>query len=220
MSQNIPAQLATLNFLFYLPLWGNGFYKGFPSGVHNKKIHLSNKFRHDISLMLTGSWTSDLHPWKGIKTVRILPNFKFPAAILCIIIFFFFLFFFNLLSCHYRARKSFWTCLKTNTGAWRLVSLTSVELIIIIILIILFFFSSVKGESRFTRCYMWACLFMCMLQSKPLNVEYLMMDASVLLPPTGTPLTGIDFVKRLPCGDVEKTRRVCTHTEWSTVNTG
>lgn len=45
-------------------------------------------------------------------------------------------------------------------------------------------------------------------QSKPLNVEYLMMDASVLLPPTGTPLTGIDFVKRLPCGDVEKTRRV------------
>jgi len=46
------------------------------------------------------------------------------------------------------------------------------------------------------------------LQSKPLNVEYLMMDASVLLPPTGTPLTGIDFMKRLPCGDVEKTRRV------------
>uniref|UniRef100_A0AAZ3QWM7 CLEC16A/TT9 C-terminal domain-containing protein n=1 Tax=Oncorhynchus tshawytscha TaxID=74940 RepID=A0AAZ3QWM7_ONCTS len=45
------------------------------------------------------------------------------------------------------------------------------------------------------------------LQSKPLNVEYLMMDASVLLPPTGTPLTGIDFVKRLPCGGVEKTRR-------------
>ncbi|XP_032393547.1 protein CLEC16A isoform X4 [Etheostoma spectabile] len=45
------------------------------------------------------------------------------------------------------------------------------------------------------------------MTSKPLNVEYLMMDASVLLPPTGTPLTGIDFVKRLPCGDMEKTRR-------------
>ncbi|XP_076122262.1 protein CLEC16A isoform X1 [Alosa pseudoharengus] len=45
------------------------------------------------------------------------------------------------------------------------------------------------------------------MMSKPLNVEYLMMDASILLPPTGTPLTGIDFVKRLPCGDVEKTRR-------------
>ncbi|XP_043828720.1 protein CLEC16A isoform X2 [Dromiciops gliroides] len=43
---------------------------------------------------------------------------------------------------------------------------------------------------------------------KPMNVEYLMMDASILLPPTGTPLTGIDFVKRLPCGDVERTRRL------------
>lgn len=59
-----------------------------------------------------------------------------------------------------------------------------------------------------------------MLQSKPLNVEYLMMDASILLPPTGTPLTGIDFVKRLPCGDVEKTRRVRppTHTSSVTVS--
>ncbi|KAJ0041668.1 hypothetical protein NL108_008801 [Boleophthalmus pectinirostris] len=46
------------------------------------------------------------------------------------------------------------------------------------------------------------------MTSKPLNVEYLMMDASILLPPTVTPLTGIDFVKRLPCGDVEKTRRL------------
>lgn len=61
----------------------------------------------------------------------------------------------------------------------------------------------------------WSVLMhVCTSQSKPLNVEYLMMDASVLLPPTGTPLTGIDFVKRLPCGDVEKTRRVrpSTHT--------
>jgi len=49
---------------------------------------------------------------------------------------------------------------------------------------------------------------------KPMNVEYLMMDASILLPPTGTPLTGIDFVKRLPCGDVEKTRRVSGHWPW------
>ncbi|KAM4631958.1 protein CLEC16A isoform 3-T3 [Discoglossus pictus] len=45
------------------------------------------------------------------------------------------------------------------------------------------------------------------MANKPLNVEYLMMDASILLPPTGTPLTGIDFVKRLPCGDVERTRK-------------
>lgn len=49
---------------------------------------------------------------------------------------------------------------------------------------------------------------------KPMNVEYLMMDVSILLPPTGTPLTGIDFVKRLPCGDVEKTRRVSEHRTW------
>lgn len=49
-----------------------------------------------------------------------------------------------------------------------------------------------------------------------------MMDASILLPPTGTPLTGIDFVKRLPCGDVERTRRVSdehiyTHAEMSEI---
>lgn len=47
-------------------------------------------------------------------------------------------------------------------------------------------------------------------QTRPLNVEYLMQDASILLPPTGTPLTGIDFNKRLPCGEVERARRVST----------
>lgn len=46
-------------------------------------------------------------------------------------------------------------------------------------------------------------------QKKPLNVEYLMMDSSLLLYPTGTPLTGIDFIKRLPCGESEQARRVC-----------
>lgn len=46
------------------------------------------------------------------------------------------------------------------------------------------------------------------LQAKPLNVEYVTMDASLLLPPTATPLTGIDFIKRLPCGDTERTQRV------------
>ncbi|KAL4240827.1 Protein CL16A [Mactra antiquata] len=45
------------------------------------------------------------------------------------------------------------------------------------------------------------------MMSRPLNVEYLTMDASILLPPTGTPLTGIDFNKRLPCGEVERARR-------------
>lgn len=34
------------------------------------------------------------------------------------------------------------------------------------------------------------------------------MDASLLLPATVTPLTGIDFIKRLPCGDAERTQRV------------
>ena len=41
-----------------------------------------------------------------------------------------------------------------------------------------------------------------------MNIEYVTMDASLLLPPTVTPLTGIDFIKRLPCGDTERTQRV------------
>eukprot|EP00057_Strongylocentrotus_purpuratus_P017817 XP_011672291.1 PREDICTED: protein CLEC16A-like [Strongylocentrotus purpuratus] len=45
------------------------------------------------------------------------------------------------------------------------------------------------------------------MKKRPLNVEYLMMDESILLPPTGTPLTGIDFTKRLPSGELERTRR-------------
>lgn len=40
-----------------------------------------------------------------------------------------------------------------------------------------------------------------------LNVEYLCMDSAILLPPCGTPLTGIGFCRRLPCGEVEKARR-------------
>lgn len=35
-----------------------------------------------------------------------------------------------------------------------------------------------------------------------------MMDSKLLLPPTGTPLSGIEFHKRLPCGEVERARRV------------
>lgn len=45
-------------------------------------------------------------------------------------------------------------------------------------------------------------------QVKPPNLQHLMMDAALLLPLTGTPLTGIEFYKRLPCGEVEHTRRV------------
>jgi hypothetical protein len=37
-------------------------------------------------------------------------------------------------------------------------------------------------------------------------MEFVLSDASLLLPPTGTPLTGIEFPKRLPCGEVERAR--------------
>ena len=42
---------------------------------------------------------------------------------------------------------------------------------------------------------------------KATRIDYVMSDASLLLPPTGTPLTGIDFTKRLACGEVERARR-------------
>lgn len=35
----------------------------------------------------------------------------------------------------------------------------------------------------------------------------MMMDETMLLPPTNTPLTGIDFTRRLPCGEHEKARK-------------
>ncbi|XP_043280706.1 protein CLEC16A homolog isoform X2 [Venturia canescens] len=45
------------------------------------------------------------------------------------------------------------------------------------------------------------------IKKRPINVEWLMMDSNILLPPTGTPMTGIEFSKRLPCGEVERARR-------------
>lgn len=45
------------------------------------------------------------------------------------------------------------------------------------------------------------------MQKSVLNIEFLCMDSAILLPPTGTPLTGIDFTRRLPCGEDEKARR-------------
>ncbi|XP_076337258.1 protein CLEC16A-like isoform X2 [Tachypleus tridentatus] len=45
------------------------------------------------------------------------------------------------------------------------------------------------------------------MKKRPLNVEYLMMDDHLLLPPTDTPLSGIEFHKRLPCGEVERARQ-------------
>ncbi|XP_044272607.1 protein CLEC16A homolog isoform X1 [Tribolium madens] len=48
----------------------------------------------------------------------------------------------------------------------------------------------------------------CDMSKTSLNVEWLCMDSAILLPPTGTPMTGIDFTKRLPCGEqVERARR-------------
>lgn len=46
------------------------------------------------------------------------------------------------------------------------------------------------------------------IQKRPLNVEWLMMDSNILLPPTGTPMTGIEFSKRLPCGEVCRNRNI------------
>eukprot|EP00794_Sanderia_malayensis_P009382 gene9382-10370_t len=45
------------------------------------------------------------------------------------------------------------------------------------------------------------------VKNKPINVQYVMMDSSLLLPPTNTPLTGIEFKNRLPCGEEERARR-------------
>ncbi|XP_028967494.1 protein CLEC16A [Galendromus occidentalis] len=44
-------------------------------------------------------------------------------------------------------------------------------------------------------------------QLKGINVEYLTMDGNLLLPPIGTPMSGMDFHKRLPCGEVERAIR-------------
>lgn len=39
------------------------------------------------------------------------------------------------------------------------------------------------------------------------KVLFLMQDASMLLPPTDTPLSGIEFTRRLPCGENERARK-------------
>ena len=47
------------------------------------------------------------------------------------------------------------------------------------------------------------------MQNKRLNVEYLMMDANLLLPPnqlTSLLMNGVELRRRLPCADVERTR--------------
>ena len=47
------------------------------------------------------------------------------------------------------------------------------------------------------------------VQKRVINVEYLMMDANLLLPPnqlTSLMMNGVDFTRRLPCEDVERLR--------------
>ena len=41
------------------------------------------------------------------------------------------------------------------------------------------------------------------------KLNSLAMDGCMLLPPIDTPTTGVDFTKRLPNGDTEKSRKVC-----------
>jgi protein CLEC16A len=44
-------------------------------------------------------------------------------------------------------------------------------------------------------------------QSMEVRVQFLLQEGSMLLPPTDTPLTGIEFTRRLPCGETERARK-------------
>jgi hypothetical protein len=46
------------------------------------------------------------------------------------------------------------------------------------------------------------------MQLNPIRIEYLLKDSCMLFPPTTTPLSGVEFIKRLPSGDIERARRV------------
>lgn len=46
------------------------------------------------------------------------------------------------------------------------------------------------------------------VQHRNLNIEFLSTDPSVLSCPSTTPLSGVEFVKRLPCGPQENARKV------------
>jgi len=43
--------------------------------------------------------------------------------------------------------------------------------------------------------------------TESINIESLLRDWSILLPPTSTPLSGIELVRRYPCGDTEKLKQ-------------
>ncbi|CAF1075865.1 unnamed protein product [Rotaria sordida] len=44
-------------------------------------------------------------------------------------------------------------------------------------------------------------------QLNPMRIEYLLKDSCMIFPPTTTPLSGVEFIKRLPSGDIERARR-------------
>ena len=46
------------------------------------------------------------------------------------------------------------------------------------------------------------------IQLNPIRLEYILEDSCMLYPPTTTPLSGVEFAKRLPSGDIERARRV------------
>jgi len=46
------------------------------------------------------------------------------------------------------------------------------------------------------------------MESHPVRIEYLLKDSCMVFPPTTTPLSGVEFIKRLPSGDIERARRV------------
>jgi protein CLEC16A len=46
------------------------------------------------------------------------------------------------------------------------------------------------------------------MQLNPTCIEYLLKDSCMLFLPTTTPLSGVEFIKRLPSGDIERARRV------------
>jgi protein CLEC16A len=46
------------------------------------------------------------------------------------------------------------------------------------------------------------------IEFNPIRIEYLLKDSCMLFPPSTTPLSGVEFIKRLPSGDIERARRV------------
>ncbi|CAM4774819.1 unnamed protein product [Rotaria magnacalcarata] len=44
-------------------------------------------------------------------------------------------------------------------------------------------------------------------QLNPLRIEHFLKDSCMLFPPSTTPLSGVEFIKRLPSGDIERARR-------------